>query len=136
MIGALGAGARPAQSPPATPSRRLNKAQPKAALVEPTIEVSASDLERPPAYGMDEFIRIPKTGSILPWLALLLAGGVAIALWHDDARRTSLLATLHAWRTSLVGPAAWNAVGPAVSAGPNASAKMGMPARRPRRGSA
>jgi serine/threonine protein kinase len=119
----LEAGARPAQLSPATPpSRRPNKAQPKAALAEPTTELSASDLERPPAYGMDESIRIPKTGSMVPWLALLLAGGAAVALWHDDARRTSLLATLHAWGTSLVGPAASSAIGPAASVGPNTSA--------------
>ena len=118
----LEAGARPAQFSPATaPSRRPNKAQPKA-LAEPTIEVSASDLERPPAYGMDESIRIPKTGSMLPWVALLLAGGAAAALWHDDARRTAVLATVHAWQRSLVGPAASSAAGPAVSAGSNMSA--------------
>ena len=38
-----------------------------------------------------QFIRIPKTGSILPWFALLLVGSAGVALWRDDALRTRVI---------------------------------------------
>jgi eukaryotic-like serine/threonine-protein kinase len=100
---------------------RPARVEPKAATAEPTIELSESDLERRPAYGMDESIRIPKAGSILPWLGLLLVGGAAAALWRDDADRTWVLERLDAWRASLVGSAASSEPGPGPSAPPDSS---------------
>jgi serine/threonine-protein kinase len=58
--------------PPRPPGARGAKGK----ATEGTMELSERDIIRPPSYGMDESIRIPKAGSILPWLALLaLAGG-------------------------------------------------------------
>ncbi len=122
----LGDTERPAPPSPApkrsSPARR--PAVPRKAAREPTIEVSESDIERPRAYGLDESIRIPKTGSILPWLALLVAGGAAVALWRDDARRTAVFETLEGWRASLVGPAAPSVTASATNPGPVASARV------------
>ncbi len=120
--------ARPPRLPPVAPlTPRSSVVQspakrPKAAPPDATIEISASDLERPPAYGMDESIRIPKRRSILPWLALLLAGGGAFALWRDDARRTWALRTLDSWRASVEGPAASSAVDAGASVAADAGA--------------
>jgi eukaryotic-like serine/threonine-protein kinase len=117
--------ARPVQPPaipPSSAARRPAKG-PKVAPPDPTIEISASDLERPPAYGMDESIRIPKRRSILPWLALLLVGGGAFALWRDDARRAWALRTFASWRASVEGPAASSAVDAGASAAPDAGAR-------------
>ena len=119
-------GVRPAVAAPSLPSpkRRPPKAPPRA-TAEPTIEVDTQDLIPRPAvapraaprqYGLDESIRIPKTGSILPWLALLLVGGAGVLLWRDDARRTRVLDTLQAWRTSLVGPSAPSEAAPVPTA--------------------
>jgi len=124
-------GARPPRLPPVAPPAPVAPRStvqgpakgPRAAPPDATIEISASDLERPPAYGMDESIRIPKRRSILPWLALLLAGGGAFALWRDDARRTWALRTLDSWRASVVGPAASSAVDAGASAAPDAGAR-------------
>jgi serine/threonine protein kinase len=55
----------------------------RAGAGEPTIELSASDFEPSPQYGIDESIRIPKRRSLLPWLALLLCGGAAAMLWRN-----------------------------------------------------
>ncbi len=41
---------------------------------------------------MDESIRIPKTRSIVPWLALLLIGGVGFAMWHYTPSELRLVA--------------------------------------------
>jgi serine/threonine protein kinase len=123
----LDASARPARPSPAakasSPARRPD-APPRAALPEPTIELSERDLERPPAYGLDESIRIPKTGSILPWLALLVVGGAALALWRDDTRRAVVFETLEGWRASLVGLAAPSVAASGSSAGPDSSARV------------
>ncbi len=122
----LGDSERPAPPSPArqpsSPARR--PAVQRKAAPEPTIELSESDLERPRAYGLDESIRIPKTGSILPWLVLLVAGGAAVALWRDDARRTAVFETLEGWRASLVGPAAPMVTASATNPGPDASARV------------
>jgi serine/threonine-protein kinase len=45
----------------------------RAKAAEATVQISERDIVRP--YGMDESIRIPKRGSILPWLALLAIAG-------------------------------------------------------------
>ena len=128
----LPAKAVPAAPPlPAKAVRPSKKARSRVSATNPTIDVSASDLEPRPVYGMDESIRIPKRRSIVPWLALLLAGGGAFAFLRDDAHRASVLETLDAWRTSLVGPAASSASSPSASstiglpgsAAPNASAR-------------
>jgi eukaryotic-like serine/threonine-protein kinase len=128
----LGDSERPAPpAPKPSPPVRRPDVRRKAAP-EPTIEVSASDLERPRAYGLDESIRIPKTGSILPWLALLVAGGAAVALWRDDARRTAVFETLEGWRASLVGLAAPSATASATNPGPEASTRVAGDAGAPR----
>ena len=120
----LAADAPPARLSRATPpARRPAKVPPRAAYAEPTIEISESDLERRPAYGMDESIRIPKTGSILPWLGLLLVGGAGVVLWQDGARRTWVLDRVNAWRTSLVAPAGSTAAVTGPSAPPDSSAR-------------
>jgi serine/threonine-protein kinase len=113
--------ARP--SPAAPRARRSTKPPPKAAIEERTIEISESDLERRPAYGLDESIRIPKTGSIWPWLGLLLVGGAGVVLWQDSARRTWVLDRLHSWRTSLVGPVASSEAAAGPSAVPDSSTR-------------
>ena len=120
----LDAGARlPSPDGRAPSPRRQAKVRPGAAAAEPTIEVSASDLERPPVYGLDESIRIPKRRSFLPWLALLLAGGAAAAVWRDDARRSWIEGTLSAWRASLGGSTASSVVDAGASPTPNPSAR-------------
>jgi eukaryotic-like serine/threonine-protein kinase len=123
----LDAIARPARlsptAPPSSSARRSAKGQPKAAPPNPTVELSESDLERPPALGTDESLRIPKTRSILPWVALLLVGAAAVALWRDEARRESVLETINAWRASLLGPAASSVVRPGVIVGPDSPAR-------------
>src|SRR5260370_26699861 len=63
-----------------------------AAPSDPTIELSERDIERPVPYGMDESIRIPKTHSIVPWLALLLVGGAGFAAWHQAPTEARLVA--------------------------------------------
>jgi serine/threonine-protein kinase len=113
----------PARLAPATPPTRRSKVPPKAAIEERTIEISESDLERRPAYGMDESIRIPRTGSILPWLGLLLLGGGGVVLWQDGALRARMLDRLDGWRTSLVGPADSSDAAPGPSAVPDSSAR-------------
>ena len=57
-----------------------------AASSEPTIELSEGDIVRPPAYGLDESVRLPKRRSLLPWIALLLLAGVGVKLWLDSRR--------------------------------------------------
>jgi len=99
------------------PTRRPAKVPPMA-TAEPTIELSERDFAPRPAYGLDESIRIPKSGSLWPWLALLLIGGAGVALWHDDERRTRVFETIHAWGTSLVGQSGLIDTAPAASAPP------------------
>jgi serine/threonine protein kinase len=123
----LDAPPRPARVAPAARAsspERPPKVQPKAPSAEPTIELSEGDLQRSPVYGLDESIRIPKTGSIAPWLALLLLGGAAFALWRDDGRRKAVLDTLDSWRTSLVGPAASSGPGPGADAGSDPAGRL------------
>jgi hypothetical protein len=70
---------------------------------EPTIELSESDLERPPAFGLDESIHIPKRRSVLPWLALLLLCGAAgTKLWLDGRIGANDAANAGASSTSAV----------------------------------
>ena len=49
--------------------------------VEPTIELSESDIVRPPQFGLDESIRIPKRRSFLPWLLLLVVAAAGVKAW-------------------------------------------------------
>jgi tRNA A-37 threonylcarbamoyl transferase component Bud32 len=119
----VGAGARPASpDAPAPSARRPPKARP-GAPAEATIEVSASDLERAPVYGLDESIRIPKRRTFLPWLALLLVGGAAAAAWRDDARRSWIIETLGAWRASLGGSTASSVADAGANPTPDPSAR-------------
>ncbi len=113
---------QPSPAKTASPARRPD-VRPKASQ-EPTIENSERDLERPPAYGLDESIRIPKKGSILPWVALLVAGGAAVALCRDDARRTAVLETLEGWRASLVRPDAPSGTASGANREPAPSARV------------
>jgi serine/threonine protein kinase len=81
------AGATFQARPPTPPAR------PKQQPADSTIELSERDIERPLPYGMDESVRIPKTGSVLPWLALLLLGGIGVAVWYQlpsEPRRVAL----------------------------------------------
>jgi serine/threonine protein kinase len=75
-IAQLDAGAGAARVAPA-------RARASAAAIapEPTIELSESDIVRPPAYGIDESVRLPKRRSILPWLVLPVFAGVGVWLW-------------------------------------------------------
>jgi serine/threonine protein kinase len=68
---------KPATVPPPVPA-------PPAA--EPTMELSEGDIVRPPAYGLDESIRIPKRRSILPWIVLIGLAGVGAWLWREHGR--------------------------------------------------
>jgi serine/threonine protein kinase len=85
---------------------------------EPTIELSASDFEPSPRYGVDESIRIPKRRSILPWLALLLCGGAAAMFWRDPGWLRS------AWP---IGTSASSAPTPDASGAPGADAGGARP---------
>jgi serine/threonine-protein kinase len=123
---------RPVQAPSLPPPTRRRPKEPDRKAAEPTIEISSRDLERPPAYGLDESIRIPKTGSVLPWLGLLLIGGAGVALWHDDARRTWMIDRFHAWRTSVAGPEGSSAAPLASSVPPVFPAQPAIDAGAPR----
>jgi serine/threonine-protein kinase len=109
-IAELDAGVResrpvPPKPPPPTP-RRPAATQPRAQGEEPTAKLVEPDLERLPAYTTDESIRIPKTGSIWPWLALLFLGAIGITLWRDATHRTLLFDSVKAWSTRLWTPVA------------------------------
>jgi serine/threonine-protein kinase len=105
----------PASEKPTVPAPRPpTTVRPRAQPAEPMTQVHRRDLARSPEYPTDESIRIPKTGSIWPWLALLLFGGVGIALWRDETHRTLLVDSVKAWCSRL-----WTPAGPsAVSGGP------------------
>jgi serine/threonine protein kinase len=108
----LGAPAEPAPATKAAPPPTVPpRPQLPVKSSEPTIELSEGDIVRPPAYGLDESIRIPKRRSILPWLALLLiAGGAA---WFYVRRTPS---------DSTDAAASASAPTPSSSAAPDASA--------------
>jgi hypothetical protein len=82
--------------------------------------ISDSDLERPPAYGMDESIRIPKTFSIWPWLAFFLLGGAGVLL-YDGVHRTMLVGAVKEWGARLWAPAPSSAAADSPPAAPGAS---------------
>jgi serine/threonine-protein kinase len=95
----------------------------RAVAAEPTIEISERDLERPPPYGMDESIRIPKRRSILPWLLLLALGGIGGKLWFDHRRGvTQPAATGPTSSAPVVGPSATAAASTGAHGGPDAGA--------------
>jgi serine/threonine protein kinase len=103
----LDAGTREPPAPPPAPPRRARAAtQPRPLPAEATIELSERDLERPPAYGIDESIRIPKNQSVLPWLSLLLLGAVGVALWRDPSHGAQWFHAIASWASSLIAPAA------------------------------
>jgi serine/threonine protein kinase len=59
----------------------LSNAAPRSVASQPTIDLSASDFEPAPVYGLDESIRIPKRrGAAVAVLALLLGVGAGAAL--------------------------------------------------------
>jgi serine/threonine-protein kinase len=101
--------AAPAKPPP--PPTLPRKTEPAAKASEPTIELSEGDIVRPPAYGLDESIRIPKRRSILPWLALVLVIGAAGWFYVHRTPSESTDATASA-----------SAPTPSTSAAPDASA--------------
>ena len=128
--------ARPSVSAPSLPppKPRPTKARPTAPA-EPTIEIDTGDLSPqdvgrpvPRQYGLDEFIRIPKTGSSWPWIGLLIVGSAGVALWRDDALRTRVLDTLQGWRSSLEGPSGPSEVAPVPSTPAVASAQPAVDA--------
>jgi serine/threonine protein kinase len=103
----ISAGAPHAPAPrPPPPSAR-----PKTRPADSTIELSERDFERPAPYGMDESVRIPKTGSLLPWLVLLLLGGAGVGVWYRlplEPRRVALewLGEVKGRVTSMLAPRA------------------------------
>jgi hypothetical protein len=78
------------------PPPRIPASDRPIATQEPTIELSQSDIERPPPLGMDESIRIPKNASTLPWIVLLVVVGAGFALWRDPALGSHLLQAISA----------------------------------------
>ncbi len=88
--------------PPSPPPRRQAPTLPRTKDPEPTIELSERDLVPPRTYGLDESIRIPKNHSVLPWMALILAGGIGVALWRDPTHGTQLLERARMWGSSLL----------------------------------
>ena len=152
----LDAGARPSRSPPRRPAEtREDDGEPAAARTEDVerrtarndedephtvrtdeveLTVRSDDAERPTARGLDESIRIPKTGSIWPWLALLLAGGVGVALWHEDPSRRALSDTLTTWSHRLLPPVGSSVVreAPALEPRPTVSVRGPADAGTPR----
>jgi hypothetical protein len=116
------AASRPApRKPSLPPPRRLAPTEPRARRTEPAADPRERDAVQPLTYATDESIRIPKTGSVWPWLALLLIGGLGVALWRDDAHRTLLFDAVKAWGSRLHAPATPSASGEAPAAAPGVS---------------
>jgi serine/threonine protein kinase len=114
----------------------ISAAQPKAQPADSTIELSERDFEQAPPYGMDESVRIPKTGSVYPWLALLLVGGAGLAIWHEVPRERWLVArkwggAFEAWVTSMVATAVSGPVSAGTSPAVGASDRIGGDAGAP-----
>jgi hypothetical protein len=73
-----------AKPPPPVPARPTAPSAPPAP--EPTIELSEGDIVRPPAYGLDESIRIPKRRSVIPWIVVIAVIGFGAWFWRDRGR--------------------------------------------------
>jgi serine/threonine protein kinase len=120
-IAELDAGTRdrpPSARPPPPPPRRPTKPPPREAPAEPTVELSDRDIVRPPAYGLDESIRIPKNGSVLPWMALLLVGAGGYGLWRQPSHGMELVDSAERWGRSQI--AQWQSNDPGQSPTPAA----------------
>jgi len=87
----------PSQRPPAPSKGPPAEPPAPSAPREATIELSGSDLEPQPAYGIDESIRIPKRRSILPWLLLLVLGGLGVLAWRNPDRVRDTWTSVAAW---------------------------------------
>jgi serine/threonine-protein kinase len=105
-----------ATRPPPTP--------PLPSTREPTMELSERDIVKP--YGLDESIRIPKTRSALPWVALLLVAGLALGAWRTRSWWESFLPT------SASPSSSGSAVGPTAPAGFDGGATKPGSSARPR----
>jgi serine/threonine-protein kinase len=103
------------------PPRRPAATPPTEQSAEPTTELSERDLVQPPTYAIDESIRIPKNGPVWPWLALLVLGGVGIALWRDDTHRMLLVDSVKAWAGRLRTPTTASAASEGPSGAPDVS---------------
>ena len=105
-IAELDAGALEAPTPPPDPParrhRRAAPTLPRADRRAPPPQAGDGDIERPTAFGLDESLRIPKHGSIWPWVVLLMFAGVAVALWRDDTHRTALWSSMRTWSSRLL----------------------------------
>jgi hypothetical protein len=69
--------------PPPLPRATRKRKDPSAPTIE--LDSDALVLPREPWPQVNESIRIPKNGSVLPWIALLVAAGIGGRLWGEKA---------------------------------------------------
>ncbi len=101
---------------------------PPASTREQTMELSDRDIVKP--YGLDESIRIPKTRSALPWIALLFVAGLAFGAWRTRSWWWSFLPTWTSSSSSAPGPTAPTGLD-GGAAKPGSSARPGGSGHRP-----
>jgi serine/threonine protein kinase len=74
------------------PGRAPDDAEAGPPSSEATVELEDTDLVRS-QYGLDESVRIPKRRSVVPWIALLLLGGLGVVgtkVWFDRRSAASV----------------------------------------------
>jgi serine/threonine protein kinase len=97
----------PPRKPPLPPPSRRPAAMELAAdsASLPIELIEDHDADPPSLYGVDDSIRIPRTGSVWPWVALLLFAGAGVLVWRDDAHRRAFFASARTWSARLLGSA-------------------------------
>jgi serine/threonine-protein kinase len=99
---------------------------------DPTINISERDFERPPAYGLDESIRIPKRRVLLPLLLLGIAGAGGAAWYFYRPAFAELLYPSAPSSTSSSSASA--ASTPALDAGPHVTFDASVRVHPPTKG--
>jgi serine/threonine-protein kinase len=107
--------------------RRPDSMKPERSDEQATIELSQGDLREVPQplppLAMDESIHIPRRRSVLPWLLLLVAGGVGARLWlQRRAAPAGDAAAIASATGSAAASASGHEPGALASAAPAASA--------------
>jgi serine/threonine protein kinase len=106
--------AKPSRVPPPLPRAARGRKEPSA----PTIDLDSDVLvlRREPWPQVSESIRIPKNGSILPWVTLLVFAGIGGRLWGEKAWEVARAR----WAAARSGLTVWS-MGTAQDAAPAAS---------------